>query len=288
MSSALCLLLLAAGSVAQDAQAPPDTPTPGWRWEFAPDAVSYPAYVADPRRPVFALTMIDVVDPDIPGAGDSRYGIRIGAQFGILDFVPPGERGGGLQLAGHVGFTGQFDRDSSEDNIGGDGLYGFHLAWRASPKLVMRIGMAHDSSHLGDEYIENTGANRLESTREECLAGVRFAPWTSLCAYAEYGYAYDLSNENLMEVGRAQCGLEYEPEPWLWNGTMAPFAALDLSAYEEDDWDPNVTVQVGLVHPAAGGGHWRFGLEFYDGRSVIGELFQSREQHVAFGVWLDL
>lgn len=91
-----------------------------------------------------------------------------------------------------------------------------------------------------------------------------------------------------MEEGRVELGLEFEPAPWLWNQSVAPFVAVDVSAYEEDDWDANVTVQVGLVHPSAGGGHWRVGLEYYDGRSPIGELFQDREQWLAWGVWVDL
>lgn len=188
MSSTFLLLLLAVRSPAQDTDVHADTQAAGWRTEFAPADVFYPAYVADPRRPVFALTMIDVAESDVPAAGDSRYGIRMGAQFGILDFIPPGDPDGGFQLAGHVGFLGQFDRDSSEDNIGWDGLYGFDLAWRARPDLVLRVGMAHDSSHLGDEYIENTGFTRLEYTRQEYLAGMRFQPWTSLSTYVEYGY----------------------------------------------------------------------------------------------------
>ena len=288
MSSAFLFLLLTVTSPAQETQAPEAAQAESWRIEFAPPDVLYPAYVADPRRPVFALTMIDVSESDIPAAGNTRYGIRMGARFGILDFIPPGDAGGGLQFAGEVGFLGQFDRDNSTDNIGWDGLYGFHLAWRARPDLVLRLGMAHDSSHIGDEYIENTGATRIEYTRQEYLFGVRYAPWTILDTYAEYGWAYDLRNEDLMEEGRVQFGLELEPEPTLWSRRLAPFAALDVSAYEEDDWEQNVTVQVGLVHPAAGGGHWRMGLEYYDGRSPIGEFFQDRERHLALGLWIDL
>jgi hypothetical protein len=288
MYSAFLLLLLSVASPTQDTPAHEDAPAERWRFEFAPAEVSYPAYVADPRRPVFGLTMIDDYESDIPAAGHSRYGVRMGAQFPILDFTPPGESPGGLQLAAHIGFLAQFDRDNSADNLGWDGLYGFHVAWRARPDLALRVGFAHDSSHLGDEYIENTGATRIEYTRQEYLAGMRYSPWTFLGTYAEYGYGYDLRNEDLMEPGRVQLGLELEPEPMLWNESLAPFAALDVSAYEEDDWEENLTVQVGLVHPAAGGGHWRFGLEYYDGRSPIGELFENRERHLAWGVWLDL
>jgi hypothetical protein len=288
MSSAFLLLVLTVCSAVQDTPGQEDAKAIPWRFDFAPCELLYPTYVADPRRPVFALTMIDAIESDIPAAGDSRYGIRMGARFGILDFLPPEDPSGGLQLAGEVGYLAQFDRESSTDNIGWDGLYGIHLAWRARPDLVLRVGIAHDSSHLGDEYIENTGATRIEYTREEYLAGMRFAPWKCVCTYAEYGFGHYLGNEDLMEEGRVQLGLEIEPEPTWWNRRLAPFVALDASAYEENDWEENITVQVGLVHPAAGGGHWRLGLEYYDGRSPIGEFFQEHERHLAFGLWIDL
>ncbi len=259
----------------------------GWQLGFAPDEVLYRTYVADPRRPTFALTMIDVRESEIPAASDRRYGVRMGTRFGILHLHPPGDPGGGLQLAGDIAFLAQFDRENKTDNLGWDGLYGFHLAWRARPDLALRVGMAHDSSHLGDEYIENTGRQRIEYTREELLAGIRYALRECLSSYLEYGWAYDLRNEDLMEEGRVQLGLELEPAPMLWN-RLAPFAALDVSAFEEDDWEENLTVQVGVVRSGAGRRWtWRLGLEYYDGRSPIGEFFQERERHLAWGLWLD-
>jgi hypothetical protein len=280
---ALVLLLPARARSQQDAE------PAGSGLELAPDDVLYRPYVADPRRPVFGLTLIDVRDPDIEAGGDSRYGVRMGARFAILDLRPPEAPGGAIQLAGEIGFLGQFDRDNAADNLGWDGLYGLHVAWRAHPSLALRFGMAHDSSHLGDEYIEDTGAERIEYTREEVLLGLRWDLDPRFGAYLEYGHAYDLRNEDLMEPGRVQLGLEYEPEPSWWDGRLAPFAALDVSAFEEDDWEENLTVQLGVVLPDAGrGGSWRLGLEYYDGRSPIGELFQDRERHVAFGVWIDM
>lgn len=277
MSPALLLLLLPSSLPAQESR---------WSLRFAPAEMLYPIYVADPRRPTFSLSKVDTRESEIPAAGDSRYGIRMGTRFPIVQFHPPGEPGGGLQLAGEMGFLAQFDRDNSTDNLGWDGIYGFHLAWLARPDLVLRVGMAHDSSHLGDEYIETTGRERIEYTRQEYLGGLRYAPLESLATYLEYGWAYDLRNEDLMERGRAQGGLEFEPEPTLWDRRLAPYAALDVSAYEEDDWEENLTVQMGLVRP--GRRTWRLGLEYYDGRSTIGEFFQERERHLAWGLWLDL
>jgi hypothetical protein len=207
MLTSFLLVLLASSAQAQEGGGEPAGAGTGWRWRFAPAEVLYPAPVADPRRPTFSLTVVHTSESEIPAAGDSRYGLRMGARFGILQFHPERDPRGGLQLAGDIGFHAQFDRDNSTDNLGWDGVYGFHLAWLARPELVVRVGIAHDSSHLGDEYIENTGRERLEYTREEYVAGLRYAPLESLGGYVEYGWAYDVRNEDLMEEGRAQFGL---------------------------------------------------------------------------------
>jgi hypothetical protein len=213
----------------------------------------------------------------------------MGVRYAILQLHREGDPGGGLQLAGDLAWFGQFDWENSTDNIGWDGLYSFFLSWSALPELVLRAGMLHFSSHLGDEYIETTGRERIEYTREEFLAGLRYTPLDSLGGYVEYGHAYDLRNEALMEEGRAQGGLEWQPEPMIWERRLAPFAALDVSAYQENDWDENVTVQVGIVRPGVGrGGAWRLGFEYYDGRSPLGEFFQDEERSLALGLWLDL
>ena len=265
------------------------TPEPGWRFEFAPARVLYPDYVADPRRPTFSLMFVDARESDIDEATDRRYGLRMGTRFGILELAPGDGQSGALQLAGEVGFLAQFDRDNRSDNLGWDGLYGFHLAWQARRDLVLRVGMAHDSSHLGDELIEDTNRQRIEYTREEVLAGLHYAPLEIARGYVEYGKAYDMRNEDLMEEGRVQLGLVLESESLREQRRVAPFAALDMSAYEEDDWEENLTVQVGVVRFGAGrGGPWRLGVEYYDGRSVMGEFFEDRERHFAWGLWLDL
>lgn len=286
---ALMLLILASFAGQDDDEDRTRALEKRWQLSVAPVEVLYPSYVADPRRATFSLTMVDVHESETEGIGDQLFGVRMGTRFGILQLHTPGDASGDLQLAADVGFLAQFDRENSTDNVGWDGLFGLHLSWLAHPDLVLRVGMAHDSSHLGDEYVENTGRQRIAYTREEFLTGLRYAPLESLNSYLEYGQAYDLRNEDLMEEGRLQLGLEFESRLRLWGRNLAPFAALDVSAYEEDDWEENLTAQLGLVRSGAGrGGAWRLGFEYYDGRSLIGEFFQERERHLAWGLWLDL
>ena len=139
-----------------------------------------------------------------------------------------------------------------------------------------------------DAYIESTGRTRIDYTREEWLAGASWSFADAWRLYGEYGYGFDLRNEELMEPGRYQLGLEYQPAPTRWRGRAGWYAAADVSAYEEDEWDTNLTLQTGMAfYTGVGSGVWRFGVEFYDGRSQIGEFFQDEETHFAWGLWFD-
>lgn len=272
-------LALASTAVA----APTDVAADGSGFQFAPDEAVHAAYVADPRRPVMSLSMNDVSDVAIPESGNTRWIVRIGGRFPILRYTTSSDHV--FQVDGEVGFNGIFDRDDSADNLGWDGVYAFDLAWAPSEDVSFRVGLAHDSSHIGDEYIEETGATRIGYTREELRFGASYDVALEWRTYAEYGWGYEVRAPEVMEPGRAQAGLEYEMDGA--EGAFRPFAALDLSAFEEDDWDTNVALLAGVVthRPSA---TWRFGVEFTDGRSIVGEFANARETAVAVGIWVDL
>lgn len=271
---------------------PPGAPTPHAapraRVVFAPDADFYPTYIADPHRSTLSLKSVHLTDSTIPGAGDTRLGILAGQRFGVVRLHPEGRPDVGWQVDGELTIVAQFDRDDSEDNIGWDGLFGFRAARRYGSGFTWSAGFTHDSAHLGDEFIEETGRQRLNYTREELNAGAVLPFGETWQAYTEAGWTYHRGNNDLQDHWRVQGGLQVEPPPAWWEGLAGWYAALDVSAYEENDWDANVTIQAGVaLHPDRGG-VWRVGLELYDGRSPLGEFFQEEETHFAIGFWIDL
>ncbi len=142
---------------------------------------------------------------------------------------------------------------------------------------------------MGDEYAENTGRLRINYTREEFLIGVSRSFPEKWRLYAEGGYAYILRNEAFMEPWRVEYGLEYVVENRFWDNRVGWYAAADVSSFEEDDWDQNATIQVGLLLPIKEAErNYRFGIEYYNGRSPIGEFFQNEEKYLAIGFWFDL
>ena len=53
----------------------------------------------------------------------------------------------------------------------------------------MRFGTFHDSAHLGDEYVEETGRERINYTREELISGIVWLPRRNTKLYTELGWA---------------------------------------------------------------------------------------------------
>lgn len=260
----LCAGLLAAGAVRAD-------------FQMFPSSNLYPSYVASPRQPGFGVLVLSIPDPDIPDSGDRRVNLRLGGRFGLV-------RVDRWQLDIEAGFTGQFDIVHSLDNIGWDGLYGLLVSTDLGNGVSLQLGGKHISSHVGDEYAERTGRRRIEYTREEVAAGVAWSISERWRTYGELGWGYAPREHIGQEPGRLQFGLEHESAGSL-GGRVGWYAALDLGAFEERDWQVDPTLQLGLLIPAADR-RWRAGVEIHDGSVPIGELYRNDETYVALGLWL--
>ena len=260
-----------------------------WLLLLVPGRALYPIYIADPRRPTFSFSRMYFSKIEIDETGDDRLAVRLGGRIGLLRLHKAGDPDHGLELDIEAGFIGQFDLDHAYDNIGWSGVWGFHLAWALPGGFAIRTGLMHDSSHVGDEYAERTGRQRIEYTREEIPLGLSWAFTERWRIYLEGAYANVLRNEEIMEPWRVQYGLEYVSPKSFWKGRFGWYAAVDVSHFEENDWDQNLSFQLGLLLRAKGiVRDYRIGVEYYDGRSQIGEFFQDDETYVAFGIWIDI
>jgi hypothetical protein len=247
----------------------------------------YPTYIADPFRTTFSFQRMYIDDSQIFDAGSPRFGLKLGGRLGFFRIHPEGDPDRGFQLNFEVGFNGQFDSENSQDNVGWDGIYSFILYYKPWANTAFKFGAHHTSSHRGDEYIERTGLGRIGYTREEMLIGVSRKIGKRWVVYGEAGTAYDIGERPLQDRGRLQAGVQYETDRVVWKKRLGWYTALDLSAFEEREWDVNVAIQGGLVLPTHGHA-WRVGVEYYNGRSWIGEFFQDDESYISFGIWLDL
>lgn len=263
-----------------------DDDAEGWSFDAIPRGDLYPRYVADPRRPRFHVGLGNVLDTGIDETGAGRITIMAGGRFNFVRLHPNGRPDRGFQFDAEVGIAPHFDASNSLDNIGWDGFFGFGLSWKPFDTVAFRLAANHDSAHLGDEYVDANGRERIGYTREEFALGVSWTPVERLRLYGEVGLAYSLGMSE-MKRGRVQVGVEWETEPIFLDASL--YAAIDAAFWEENGWEPSVTVQTGLKWRSESlERDFRLGLQYYDGRSLMGEYFLERERQVTFGLWFDL
>lgn len=286
--SFICLLLVSAyviNTPAKASEEESDKQANENRTIIAPPADFYPRYLADPRSARTAFTLMGIFNSDIDDAGDLRFNFSYGKRFGLVRFGDE-QTYKAWQLDLEIGYFGHFDIDESLDNIGWDGLFGLYFSRKLSPKKVIRLGFMHDSAHLGDEFVEETGRQRIDYTRQELISGMTWLPTPRSKLYTELGWAYDLKTNQ--EPLRWQLGAEYFGAhndrylglPW--------YAATDLTLFEERDWEPAITLQLGLIYATGRATErYRFVLEAYSGRSVLGEFSFEDESYISIGVHYD-
>lgn len=188
-------------------------------------------------------------------------------------------------------YFAQFDLENSLDEVGDDERLGFIASRRLDARTAIRGMFFHHSSHMGDEYVFRnrlTEADRLRSRKEEFAAAVSHRLGKSWRTYGEVGYGIHLGPLN--EPWRVQGGLEYESaRSPRGSASMGWYSAVNLSAWEENDWEASATWQTGIVaaFPATGR-HYRLAIELYDGRSQLDAFFLFRETYITLGLWLDL
>jgi hypothetical protein len=264
-----------------------ETRRPGRGWILFPVDDPYRESLAGPHRRGFGVTQVDLAATDIPDTGDRLFGLLVGGRFGLARVHFHGRPDRGWQLGIEAGFYGQFDIDRSYDGIGWDGFYGLALTGSLADRWAVKLGVLHTSSHVGDEYAERTGRLRIGYTREELVVGVSRSLGERWRILVEGGWGYDLRNEALQEAERLRMSVEHLAGETLWRGRLGWYAAVDCSTLAERDWQLDWAVDVGLLL-SQWPRRWRLGLEYYDGRTPLGEFFQSDQRSLTLGLWLDL
>lgn len=255
-------------------------------WQIFPDDHLYPTKIGDNKRVTFAAQRMWVSESTLPNIGEDHVDLKVGGRLGIFRYSPETNPAYGIQFSVEMGFHGIFDNDNSLDNIGWDGVYAISTEFRYHKTLTWLFGVHHTSSHLGDEYAERIGRQRIEYTRNELRGGVNWQFQPDWQVYAEVGWGYKLGNDVLQMPWRAVGGAQYETL-FKESDTLGWYMAANIETYEELDWKLDNTLQAGLVY-RSGMRSWRLGIEFYDGRFPLGEFFQDEERYLGLGIWCDI
>lgn len=246
----------------------------------------YPRYIADPRRAQTALVLMEFHDREIADTTRSRSSIRFGGRVPFVRFHPAGNPDLGWQVDMEAGFFGQFSLLYGMDNYGWDGVYGLLVSYKPKSSLVYRFGILHDSAHLGDEYVEKTGRERINYSREEIVAGLSWTPDRQWRFYGEVTRDYE--TKGVARDERLQIGAEYLGPNKLWHGRVTWYSAADINFFAERDWAPATTFQLGWMMPTGqGASRYRLALEVYSGRSLMGEFSFQDESYLGLGIYYD-
>lgn len=171
----------------------------------------------------------------------------------------------------------------SRDDLGTDWFVGLPVEFRRDV-WSGRAAIVHRSSHLGDEFLLDSGAERIEFGHEslELMAARTFG------ATRVYGggawifrsnTAWEMRRRGLGEHDRAelQAGAEHG---WTLGPMGEAFAAIDVQSAERSDWRTSLSL-------AGGAGITRDGrairvlVRFHDGLSPLGEFFLTDERFFA-------
>ena len=273
--------MVLAAALAAPLQSPAQTAAFG----LARPTVPFQPLLADPQEPQFFATYLWVQSPRIA----SRLGsVGLGQTFGLL-------RGRDWQLGIAAGVFSEFNmRSSTTDLMNTDYIVGLPLTYRRGP-WATRLRLYHQSSHLGDEYMLHTNAQRVDLTFEaaELLIANEGSGWR---VYGGGNYAF-VHKPTDLKPGVLHGGLEYrQPRALLRLGGITTgrlVLGLDAKSIQDRQWQVGWSLVTGLelsdLAAAPGSGwQWTVMLKGYNGPAPYGEFYRDRMSSVGLGVGLAL
>lgn len=261
-------------------------PSPGRRTVPFPDGDLFAGPLADQKLPRFHMTWQSW------SSGNGRFHIAsagFGENFGLVRW-PRGREGDGWQLGISGAVFAVFNLDSSSiDLLNADYVAGFPISWR-SGAWSGRLRLFHQSSHLGDEFLLQLQdaqpvppAQRINLSYE---AAEILGSYEKEGARVYFGGTRIVTSEP-RDLGRRrlQAGVEYRGHPVHWR-TSRIIAGLDVQAWNETDWDRDLSFKTGLMFrsPYGDARSLQVLLEYYNGRVPHGQFFTAEIEYVGVGI----
>lgn len=250
-------------------------PPCGWNPEYFPIGRLFEPPVADPRWPRSTVGVQSYLDdPELNRAAT----VSFGETFSLVRFAP------GESLKVDVGFQGGvfsvFDLDSESFDLVNSDFLGALFASLRSGRYSADLRFYHQSSHLGDEYLLRTDADRVNLSFEvaEVLLAVDVTDWLRLYG----GGGILVHREPALDRGLTQFGFDFESPDAFLSGWLRPLVSLDVQFREEGDWSDDLSLRSGfqIEHPRFRRLKLRLLGEYYRGRSPNGQFFVRRIETV--------
>ncbi len=208
----------------------------------------------------------------------------IGGELGLFRITPPSWHG--LQFEPDF-FAVVLSRFADHSQFtAADFRFGFPLTF-AYENWHAKIGYEHTSTHLGDDFVENSGGRKQANIRDEIVFGLDYVFADQLRVYGVFGYAGYISTPTNSPPARYDLGVEWSKNQTTdWKGQ--PFAAFDLEFRGDQNYAADTTLQLGWQWKEIDTGRsFRTGVELYNGRSPYGQFYLTHERFAGYGVWID-
>lgn len=243
-----------------------------WRW-FSDEGRMFAPLKADPREAAFHLGFMQ------DDNGETFEDVAVGGDLGILHVSLSDGAETSLTMRGLL--TARFDMFSkSFDLLNTDFLGGPALGYKKGPWSWEAFAY-HQSSHLGDEVLEDGTRRRIDYSREVVrFLGAR--SWDGFRLYAGPSYILHSLPKSSQGDLTMQAGLEYGFSLW----DQPCFAATDIQSRQENDWNLNLTARVGvdLGNPWTTRNRQFIFLELFQGYSNMGQYYDVWERYAMIGI----
>jgi hypothetical protein len=238
--------------------------------------------IADPKQPQFFVSLNRFKSS---GVRYTMTSVGFGETFGIYRFFGNSE-GDGLQLSVEGALFAQFNMDTpSYDLINADYIVGIPATYRFGDNSL-RFRVYHQSSHLGDEFLQSINPPERVNLSYEAIELIYSREWTGWRVYGGGEYLIHKEPDDLKPMS-AHWGIEYRgSKPIVWNGR--PIAGVDMKSFDEHDWAIDTSVKAGLEfgHPNPGQRRLRLMAEWYKGFDPRGQFYNNKVDYYGMGVSL--
>jgi len=199
--------------------------------EAFPTGDLFPPLIADPKQPQFFVSFNHFKSA---GVRYTMASVGFGETFGMYRFFGSRE-GDGLQLNVEGALFAQFNMDTpSYDLINADYIIGIPATYQVGDHSL-RLRMYHQSSHLGDEFLQSVNPPERVNLSYEAIDLIYSCEWRGWRVYVGGEYLIHKEPEDLKPMS-AHWGFEYRGSRPLV-GSGRPIAGVDLKSFEEHSWD---------------------------------------------------
>ncbi|RJQ23056.1 MAG: DUF1207 domain-containing protein [Nitrospiraceae bacterium] len=250
--------------------------------EAFPSGNLFRPLLADPKQLQFFVSINSFKSPGVQYAMAS---IGFGETFGLYRFFGNRE-GDGLQLNVEGGLFAQFNLDApSSDLINADYIIGIPATYRRGDNSL-RLRIYHQSSHLGDEFLQSVNPPERVNLSYEAVDFIYSREWRGWRVYGGGEYLLQKEPSELKPMS-AHWGVEYYgSRPLLWNGR--PVVGVDMKSFDEHEWAVDTSVKAGLEFGQSYLWHRRLLLmaQWYKGYDPRGQFYINKVESYGLGVSL--